>query len=117
MSKKICNSNIKPQQKAYNLETENQLNAKLETLKDKINNCPKDFYAKIINVLTSQEREYLRELIDNKSCSNCSNQSCRIEQYEKIGLDEFGNPQGSNCLSWNNDELIVKQLILKQNKF
>lgn len=86
----------------------------LEHLIEQIIENPSEFYVKLAGELSPEEREYLKQLIENRSCRNCTNDSCRIETREKIGLDEFGKPQGSSCFSWNNPELIGKQLILKK---
>lgn len=86
----------------------------LSYLIEQIIENPSEFYIKLANVLTVEEREYLKQLIENRSCSNCTNGSCRVEQSEKVGLDEEGKPQGSNCLSWNNSELIGRQRILRK---
>ncbi len=74
-----------------------------------------DFYIKLANSLSKEDREYLKQLIENRCCSNCTNGSCRIENCEKVGLDEFGKPQGSSCLGWNNNELIGRQLTLQKS--
>ncbi len=86
----------------------------LEHLIEQIIESPSEFYVKLASELSSEEREYLKQLIENRCCRNCTNGSCKIEQCEKVGLDEFGQPQGSSCLGWNNPELIGKQLILKK---
>lgn len=75
-----------------------------------------EFYIELARTLPVEEREYLKQLIHNRNCSNCTNMSCQVETYEKIGLDEFGQPQGTNCLGWNNNELIGRQRVLMKKK-
>lgn len=88
----------------------------LENLIEKVLKNSSEFYRKLDEVLSVEERDYLRKLIKNKSCNNCANGCCRIENYEKVGVDEFGRPQGGNCASWDNPRLIGKQLILTKTK-
>ncbi len=80
----------------------------LEDIIEKIVENPKDFYIKLADSLSIEEREYLKQLIKNRCCENCTNGSC------KIGLDELGQKEGSNCLGWNNYELIGRQRILSR---
>lgn len=87
----------------------------LEPLIERTVESPSEFYTRLAKALSAEEREYLKRLIKNRRCSNCTNSSCRVEQCEKVGLDEFGESQGSNCLSWNNPELIGRQLILRKS--
>lgn len=35
-----------------------------------------------------------------KSCNTCVNMSCRVPNYEKNGVDEYGRPYGENCLGY-----------------
>ena len=74
----------------------------------KVIDSPAEFYKKICNELTIEEREYLKSIIENKTCKNCSNMSCRVETYEKIADD-------IPCLYWDNQELIGKYKILQKN--
>lgn len=85
----------------------------LDELINKIIKCPRDFYVKICNALTPEERLFLINSLENKNCLNCTNTSCRVEYKEKLGLDENGNPQGSKCIGWNNEELIGKSKVLR----
>lgn len=74
-----------------------------------------DFLIKLVSKLSFEERKYLKQFIKNKRCINCSNGNCRVEYSEKMGLNEYGEPQGSNCIGWNNPVLIGKQKALMQN--
>ncbi len=99
-------------------ETNNVEITKTSTLEDiieKIVESPRKFYINLADSLSIEEREYLKKLINNRCCDNCTNGSCRVETCEKIGLDELGKSQGSNCLSWNNYELIGRQRVLTKN--
>lgn len=103
--------------KQYNIEEQAIANnikiAKLDDLISKIMNVPADFYCKIEESLSPEERMFIISRLTNKSCMNCTNGSCNIELSEKVGLDEFGKPQGSDCLGWNNHELVGRSKVLK----
>lgn len=73
-----------------------------------------DFYGIIANNLNGEEYRHIKEQLIGKSCLNCSNGSCRVPTYEKIGLNEFGNPQGQDCIGWCNPELVGKAKILQK---
>lgn len=91
-------------------------NVKISSITDIINKiieCPREFYINISKSLTLEERKFLIKELENKSCLNCTNESCMIESQEKIGLDENGNLQGSKCNDWENHQLIGKSKILK----
>ncbi len=90
------------------------ISSSLTALIDKIIEKPSDFYIKLAAALPPEEREFLRKLIENRSCMNCTNSSCRVEQSEKVGLDEIGKPEGRSCLAWDNKELVGKQFIIQQ---
>ncbi len=65
--------------------------------------------------LTPEERLYIKSLV-SKSCDTCTNGSCRVESFEKVGLDEDGKIQGSSCLGWENNRIIGEYKMLKLNK-
>ncbi len=90
------------------------ISSSLTDLIERIIDKPSDFYIKLAAVLRPEEREFLRRLIENRSCMNCTNVSCRVEQSEKVGLDELGQPEGSSCVSWDNPELVGRQLVIQQ---
>ena len=83
-------------------------------MKDQERTNDKDFYIELAYQLTPKEREELKHLIQNKGCINCTNGTCRVENDEKVGLNELNQPQGYHCYSWNNPELIGRQFILKR---
>lgn len=103
------------EQKTCDMKITKIYNSSLEDIIQKVVENSSEFYIKLANVLSIEEREYLKQSIENRCCSNCTNGSCRIEHGEKVGLDELGSPQGSNCLGWNNPELVGRQLILKKS--
>lgn len=72
-----------------------------------------EFYKKVCEELSTEERLFILKNLENKSCLTCLNGCCRVEYAEKIGLNDFGEPEGSRCISWINDELIGKSKILK----
>ena len=77
---------------------------------------PKEQFVEIAKSLTPEERKYLVDRMVNKSCLNCTNAECRVEYSEKIGHDEYGKPQGSRCVGWENYELIGKSKVLMKRK-
>jgi len=88
-----------------NIKRKNEIpNFSLEEIIDKVIENPREFYTKISDELSIEEREYLKSIIQNKTCGNCSNMSCRIETYEKLSSNA--------CIAWENRELIGKQKIL-----
>ena len=101
------------EQETCDMEITKTYSSTLEYLIEKVVENSSEFYIKLANVLSIEEREFLKQLIENRSCSNCINGSCSVENCEKVGLDEFGKPQGSSCLDWNNNELIGRQRILR----
>lgn len=86
----------------------------LDILLNKILDNPSDFFEKICFALTVQERLFILRKLKNKSCLNCTNGSCDIEYSEKIGNDEFGNPQGSECIGWFNADVIGRCKVLRK---
>lgn len=103
------------EQETCNMEITPSYNVSVASLIERVVESPSKFYTELANSLSVEEKEHLKQLIENKSCYNCTNGSCTIEQHEKVGLDELGKSQGSDCLGWNNKELIGKQLILTKN--
>ena len=93
---------------------ENFKHSNLEDLIQKVIDDPYEFYVKICYALSIEERLSLIEQLKDKNCMNCSNGSCTIETYEKVGLNEYGEAEGSNCVGWFNAELIGKSRVLKK---
>lgn len=91
-----------------NIMDNNIPNESIEKIIDKILNNPRDFYIKISQEISIEEREYIKTLIENKSCINCSNGTCRVEANEKTYNDI--------CVAWDNKELIGRQKILTSHK-
>ena len=72
-----------------------------------VNNKNSDiFYKNICDIITIEEREYIKSLII-KSCNNCANMSCRVENYDK---------PVSDCFGWENNVEVGKYKVLKLNK-
>jgi len=103
------------QNRTITMQVSPTYNSSLEELIEKMIENPQEFYIKIAKSLSKEEREYLKKLINNKSCMNCTNKNCRVEYSERIGLDDQGKPQGNSCLGWNNPELIGRKRILTKN--
>ncbi len=72
---------------------------------EKIVNNPSQFYQKIAGELSNEEFLFISSLINEKSCSNCNNLSCRIPSDDKP-ID--------NCVEWSNPELIGKMKLLRK---
>lgn len=104
-------------EKSYDMEelaiSNNIQISKLSDLIDKIIDKPSEFYQKIANKLSIEEKEFIKSHLINKKCLNCTNGCCKVETSEKIGLDEFGHPVGSSCIAWENSELVGRSKVLK----
>lgn len=93
------------------------INDRVKSLEILINTAvesPKRFYEAIASSMTPEERLYIISQLQNKSCETCTNGSCDIENCEKIGLDEYGKPQGHDCMGWINDEYIGRSKVLEK---
>lgn len=86
----------------------------LEEIIEKIALNSSDFYTDLANALSVSEREYLTQLIENRSCSNCINGSCGGKDCKQLRMDGVEKLQESSCLNWDNPKLVGKQLILKR---
>lgn len=73
----------------------------------------REFYKKISEKLTVEERLFILENLKNKSCNTCDNGSCGIGVFEKGGVDAEEKPEGHSCIGWYNSELIGKSKILR----
>lgn len=87
----------------------------LDDLINKLIENPKIFYEEICYNLSVEERLFILRELENKSCLNCTNGCCRVEYKDKIGTNEFGEPQGSQCSGWFNAELIGQSRVLRRN--
>ena len=86
----------------------------LENILCKIIENPGDFYEKVCDRLTAEERIFILKNLENKSCISCRNGSCRVETCDKIGFDEEGKPEGHSCSGWYNAELIGRAKVLRK---
>ncbi len=75
----------------------------------------RQFYESVADNMLPNERQLIINTLQCKSCSTCTNVTCQVETSEKIGVDEFGHPQGYSCIGWTNDELIGKCKVLGKN--
>ena len=86
----------------------------LDKLLDKILESPTEFYEKIEEELTVEERLFIISELENKSCMSCTNGCCSVPSYEKVGVDEFGKHVGSECIGWFNSRLIGRSKVLRK---
>ncbi len=104
--------------KYYDIEQKsiaNDINVtELDKLLNRIFANSNDIYKKICDELTAEERVFILKQLENKCCMNCTNGNCRVEYNEKIGVDEFGKAQGSECVGWFNAELIGRSKVLRK---
>lgn len=102
--------------KNYDIEQKAKANniniTTLNNLINKIIDNQSEFYKKVCEEITEEERLFILKELENKSCMNCANQSCRVEYSEKVGTDELDNPKGSKCFGWFNSELIGRCKVL-----
>lgn len=87
----------------------------LDELLEKIGQKPDDFYKKIGEALTPQERMYIIQRLENKSCMSCVNGSCRVPYHEKVRFDVIDRPAGFQCLGWMNHAIVGKSKVLQIN--
>ena len=79
-------------------DTEERLTAKnikstsLNDIINKILENSYEFYEKVYDELTPEEKVFITSILENKNCLNCTNGSCRVPYQEKVGNDEFGEP-------------------------
>lgn len=89
--------------------------SKLSELMDKCLEEPSKFFEMIASNLSTEEYLYIKSMLINKSCENCINSSCDVENYDKIGINEYGKPIGSDCVGWQNRKLVGKSKVLRKN--
>ena len=116
-SKKTSCIKYEDLKKQYSIEQRALINniivSNLEELISKVLESPEEFYRKICEELTAEERMFIIKCLENKNCITCTNGSCNVESYEKVGFDESGKNHGCNCIGWYNAELIGKSKVLK----
>lgn len=104
--------------KYYDLEQKAIANGvnitELDSLLNRILANPNNFYKRVCDDLTAEERVFILKHLENKCCMNCINAGCRVEYDEKVGVDEFGKLQGSDCAGWFNAELIGRSKVLRK---
>lgn len=67
---------------------------------------PDEFYKKIGEKLTPDERKYIKSFL-RKECKTCTNSMCDVEKQKNIKND---------CLTWENNELVGEYKVLKLNR-
>jgi len=87
----------------------------LDKLLNRVVNNPKDFFEKICNELTSEERNFILKQLINTSCMTCENATCKKDYFEKIKLDEEYKEKGIKCSDWFNSEIIGRSKVLRKN--
>ena len=90
----------KPEEVIYEEETD------LDYLISKAVPSPDNFYKRIGESLTPNERKQIKSLFP-KSCNTCANGCCKVEQADKPIYE---------CIGWQNDRIIGKYRVLKLNR-
>ncbi|HHT37898.1 MAG TPA: hypothetical protein GXZ95_00600 [Mollicutes bacterium] len=72
------------------------------------------FTKKVASFLTPDERKYIKKLVKEACCLNCTNGICTIPSNEKYGVDEKGKPVGHLCLGWENDVIVGQYKVLSK---
>lgn len=89
--------------KSYNFET-----ASLDAIINKIFDNPKVFYEAVAKELTKDEYKYLSNCLEERlTCQNCSKEGCTCLYHNQIIA----------CHNWENNELIGKVKIMRNNKY
>lgn len=73
---------------------------------DKVLEKPAEFYKKVGECLTPEERKYIRSLV-HADCDTCNNACCRVEQVDKP-IDD--------CIGWENNRIIGQYKVLSLNR-
>ena len=90
------------------------MKSKLEDLIDIVLDRPFEFYEKICDAMSPEERIVLTKQLINRSCMSCTNGSCRVPYNEKIGIEEDGSAPGESCLGWSNPIIVGKSKVLSK---
>ncbi len=86
----------------------------IDVLLNRVLNNKKDFFEKICNELTPEERNFILKQLTNTSCMTCENTTCKKEYFEKIKLDEEYKEKGIECSDWFNPEIIGRSKVLRK---
>lgn len=96
--------------KHYNLEQKiiaNNINSNsLKDILDMLIDKPVEFYTKICDSLTLEEKIFILDILENKSCKTCTNEGCKFELYRN------SNNPTTCCLGWFNPELVGRAKVL-----
>jgi len=86
----------------------------IDVLLNRVLDNKKDFFEKICNELTPEERNFILKKLTNTSCMTCENTTCKKEYFEKIKLDEEYKEKGIECSDWFNSEIIGRSKVLRK---
>lgn len=77
----------------------------LEEIIERIIKNPNDFYIKVASILSIKEKEFLTQLIENRSCQNCTNEDCQKRYSDNM----------KDCKEWTNPVLIGRKRVIQKN--
>jgi len=86
----------------------------IDVLLNRVLDNKRDFFEKICNELTPEERNFILKKLTNTSCMTCENTTCKKEYFEKIKLDEEYKEKGIKCSDWFNSEIIGRSKVLRK---
>ena len=66
------------------------------------------FYRLVADQLSIEEYRHIKRSLYGIRCANCTNGCCTVPSYEKQG------DEGSQCIGWDNRELIGRSKVLKE---
>ena len=100
---------VEERAKANNIEI-----TSLDMLLNRVLDNKKEFFRKICNELTPEERNFILKELINKSCMNCENTLCKKDYFEKIKFDEELKEKEIECSDWFNSEIIGRSKVLRK---
>lgn len=86
----------------------------IDVLLNRVLENKKEFFEKICDELTPEERNFILKELTNTSCMTCENTSCTKNYFEKIKYDEEQKEKGFNCYDWFNREIIGRSKVLRK---
>lgn len=86
----------------------------IDVLLNRVLDNKKDFFEKICNELTPEERNFILKELTNTSCMTCENTACNKDYFEKIKLDEEYKEKRIECSKWFNSEIIGRSKVLRK---
>lgn len=100
---KILEQQIK--EDTIDLEISKDYDFKISEIIEKVLAKPEEFYTSVASVLSQEEYNFLKGLIEVKTCYNCLNKSCKDNKT-------CSDNEVINCDKWDNASLVGKQLLL-----